>query len=60
MANSSYTGTEFIGPFFLLCAALWIGGAIFFVSMASIGAGRAGTVLPASNQTPIANSPATQ
>lgn len=54
MAERDYGDGGFLEPFFLLAALLWIGGALFFVSVAAVGTSRAGNATPVANQTPVA------
>jgi hypothetical protein len=62
MDHSSNYGTEWVNGFFLFVGVLWIVGALAVFAVSSMGAGRLGEVgvTPASNQTPVANSPETQ
>jgi hypothetical protein len=62
MEDHGYSGLEFIEGFSLLAGALWIIGALLFGSLAVMGAARMGdgSVSPAANQTPAAESTATQ
>jgi hypothetical protein len=60
MAYKNGTGLEFIEGFSLLAGALWIIGALLVGSMVLLSSTRTGTVDPASNLTPVAESPATQ
>lgn len=60
MDHTDDTGLGYLEGLFLFLGLLWVLGALFFVSMAALGGSRVGTVLPASNATPIADSPAPQ
>ena len=60
MAERHYSGLEFIEGFALFAGILWLGGALLVGTLVLIGSPRAGTVDPASNVTPVAESPATQ
>lgn len=37
MSDLEHTGMEFIEPFFLFAAFLWVLGALFFITMAAMG-----------------------
>lgn len=60
MAYDDRTGLEFIEGFSLFAGALWVIGALLVGSLVLISTGRTGTVDPAANLTPVAESPATQ
>jgi len=60
MAYKNGTGLEFIEGFSLLAGAMWIIGALLVGGMVLISTARTGTVDPVANQTPVAESSATQ
>ena len=60
MNDRSYSGLDFIEGFSLLAGALWVIGALLFGVLVIIGAERAGPATAASNETPVAESAATQ
>jgi hypothetical protein len=51
---------DFLGNFALLAGCLWIVGALLFGGVAMLGHERVTAPAPAANQTPVADTPATQ
>jgi len=62
MYGRQNTGTEWIEGLFLLAGALWLMGALLVSTMVALGVVRLNdaSVSPASNQTPVAESPQTE
>ncbi len=62
MDHSSNYGTEWVSGFFMFVGILWVAGALAVFALSSMGSGRLGDagLTPASNQTPVADSPETQ
>ena len=58
MYDNNSTGTEWVEGFFLLAGALWVIGALFVGTMVFLGTASHGdgSISPASNQTPVADS----